>query len=108
MFYVYLEVLPLKDHKISERGHKIYNNIEINFDNIMEVYKKHNDFEIIKNSSSENWNQYNIEKLSPFHLLMNLDFDVYHELVEKLNIKISKSILEDIKKNIELFFIKIG
>ncbi len=60
------------------------------------------DFEIIKNSSSENWNQYNIEKLSPFHLLMNLDFDVYHDVFEKVNIKISKHILEDIKKNVEL------
>ena len=60
------------------------------------------DFEILKNSNSENWNQLNIEKLTPFHLIMNLDYDIYSKFLEGSDIKISKSILNDIKKNSEL------
>ena len=56
------------------------------------------DFEILKNSSSENWNQLNIEKITPFHLIMNLDYDVYSKFFEKTNIQISKAVLEDVKK----------
>ncbi len=60
------------------------------------------DFEILKNSSSENWNQYNIEKLTPFHLIMNLDFDVYSKFFDKSKIQIAKSVLDDVKKNSDI------
>lgn len=65
------------------------------------------DFEILKYSSSENWNQLNIEKLTPFHLIINLDYDIYSKFFEKSKIQISKKVLDTIdnpdKKWIKLF-----
>ena len=34
-------------------------------------------FELLKYSTSENWNQLNIQKLTPFHLITNLDYNIY-------------------------------
>jgi ankyrin repeat protein len=65
------------------------------------------DFELLKYSTSENWNQLNIEKLTPFHLITNLDFDVFSKFFEKSKLQISKSILEDIKDHEDKKWIKL-
>jgi len=65
------------------------------------------DFELLKYSTSENWNQLNIEKLTPFHLITNLDFDVFSKFFEKSKLQISKSILEDIKDQEDKKWIKL-
>ena len=66
------------------------------------------DFELLKYSTSEDWNHLNIEKLTPFHLITNLDYDVYSKFFEKSKLQIAKSVLDDIidhedKKWIKLF-----
>ena len=81
---------------------RINRNNQISSANKMKNINYSPDFEILKNSLSENWNQFNIEKLTPFHLIMNLDFEVYSKFFTKSNIQISKLILEDIKKNSDL------
>lgn len=65
------------------------------------------DLELLKYSTSENWNQLNIEKLTPFHLITNLDYDVYSNFFEKSKLQISKSVLEDIKDHEDKKWIKL-
>ena len=65
------------------------------------------DFELLKYSTSENWNQLNIEKLTPFHLITNLDYDVYSKFFEKSKLQISKSVLDDIKDHEDKKWIKL-
>jgi hypothetical protein len=65
------------------------------------------DFELLKYSTSENWNHLNIEKLTPFHLITNLDFDIYSKFFEKSKLQISKSVLEDIKDHEDKKWIKL-
>ncbi len=55
------------------------------------------DFELFKHSTSENWNQLNIQKLTPFHLITNLDYNIYSKFFENSNIQISKYVLDDIR-----------
>lgn len=65
------------------------------------------DFELLKYSTSEDWNQLNIEKLTPFHLITNLDFDVYSKFFEKSNLQIAKSVLDDIKDHEDKKWVKL-
>jgi ankyrin repeat protein len=65
------------------------------------------DLELLKHSTSENWNQLNIEKLTPFHLITNLDYNVYSKFFDKSNIQISKSVLNDIKDHEDKKWIKL-
>lgn len=65
------------------------------------------DFELLKYSSSEDWNKLNIEKLTPFHLITNLDFDVYSNFFEKSNLQIAKSVLDDIKDHEDKKWVKL-
>lgn len=65
------------------------------------------DLELLKYSTSENWNQLNIEKLTPFHLITNLDYDVYSNFFEKSKLQISKFVLEDIKDHEDKKWIKL-
>ena len=65
------------------------------------------DFELFKHSTSENWNQLNIQKLTPFHLITNLDYNIYSKFFENSNIQISKYVLDDIRDHENKNWIKI-
>ena len=65
------------------------------------------DFELLKYSTSENWNQLNIEKLTPYHLITNLDYDIYYKFFEKSKLQIAKSVLDDIKDHEDKKWIKL-
>jgi len=65
------------------------------------------DFELLKYSTSEDWNHLNIEKLTPFHLITNLDYDVYSKFFEKSKLQIAKSVLDDIKDHEDKKWIKL-
>jgi hypothetical protein len=54
------------------------------------------DIEILKLCDNKSWNQINIDKLSPFNLLVYLDYSIYSPLIK--NLKIKKDILESIIK----------
>jgi hypothetical protein len=53
--------------------------------------------DILINSDSNVWNKYNINKITPIHLLIKLDYNKYNYLLK--NIQIDENILKDIDKN---------
>ncbi len=53
--------------------------------------------DILLNSNSDTWNKYNIDKITPIHLIIKLDFNKYNYLLK--NIQIDENILNDINKN---------
>jgi len=52
--------------------------------------------DILLNSDSDTWNKYNINKITPIHLIINLKFNQYKYLLK--NIQIDENILNDIDK----------
>ena len=95
------------DKFLDNIAHKIlffrYNNINNNINNNKDYSL---DFIILKECDSEIWNQCNINNISPFDLINRLDYKIYSKVFN--NIKITKSILERIKKdNINQDWIKL-
>lgn len=54
------------------------------------------DKELIRRSTDMMWNHMNIEKHTPFDIVVLLDYDVYQPMIQKKKIKISKEILKKI------------
>jgi len=63
------------------------------------------DMEILNRCDSISWNQMNINKVSPFHMLLFLDYDIYSPILIKNKIKIRKNMefKSENKKWLELY-----
>jgi len=63
------------------------------------------DMEILNRCDSMSWNQMNVNKVSPFHMLLFLDYDIYSPILIKNKIKIRKNMefKSDTKKWLELY-----
>ena len=61
------------------------------------------ELEILELGNSENWNQINIDKISPLELIVNLNYEIYSPILIKNNIAINKKIINKIKTNYKLW-----
>ena len=63
------------------------------------------DMEILNRCDSESWNQKNVNNVSPFHMLLFLDYDIYSPILIKNKIKIRKNMefKSENKKWLELY-----
>ena len=64
------------------------------------------DLDILKLCDTQCWNQYNINKIAPLHLISQLDFNIYSKILLKNNISINTVIIPQIKSNIWFNFFK--
>jgi hypothetical protein len=69
-----------------------------NRNQLMDVITKINypELEILKYYDSYLWNQLNIDKISPLELIINLDYDIYSNIIEN-RIAVNPEILEKLK-----------
>jgi hypothetical protein len=60
------------------------------------------DIDLLKLCDTECWNQYNINKITPIHLVSQLDYNIYSKLFTDKNISINTFILPQINNKIWL------
>ena len=61
---------------------------------------------IFKNSDTEMWNDVNIENMTPFDIIVDLDFNIYSNLIPKkikINVNRKKSIIKDSQDEYDKF-----
>jgi hypothetical protein len=59
----------------------------------MTINKKYPELEILKYFDSETWNQLNINKITPLELLVELDYNIYSNIIIDNNISINPNII---------------
>ena len=59
------------------------------------------DHMIMDIATNDDWNQHNIEKLTPLDLITYLDFSTYHGIIKKNNISVDSDIITRLKGNLE-------
>ena len=64
------------------------------------------DLDILKLCDTQCWNQYNINKITPLHLISLLDFNVYSKILLENNISINTIIISKINSKIWYNFLK--
>ena len=62
---------------------------------------------ILGMATSDMWNQYNVEHLTPLNLVTNLDFSIYSTIIKKNNISVDPDIIKNLEKSGKSDWVKL-